>query len=454
MEIDELLKLQPNDLITEVRSKKQSIDHHKYANQYDPEKHNVHDLVLRPKKQVSTTDGGLKSVDVSRLSIPFQQIIVDRAAAFLIGEGIKRISQPENENEQLLVDMIDKTWFDNKLDYQTREMARRWMSETEVAELWYFKEKDAWQGFKLGSGGKFVMRMQILAPSEGDGLYPYFDQHGDMTAFGRSYRVNKIEHFDLYTEKIVRKYKKEIVWTHEEEKNLLEKIPVIYYSRAYPEWHHVQHLIERFETMLSNFADSNDYFASPMVKIRGVVTGFADKGEQGKVLIMEENADASYLTWDQAPEAIKLEKETLQELIFSMTQTPDISFQQMKGIGTVSGVALKLMFLDADLKAKKHTEQFGEGVQRRINLLKKGMSIIHTGVEAAQNLQVEPEFVFYLPANDQELINMLVTAAGSKAIMSQKTAVSMNPFVLNTDKEMEEIKEDEAGQFGNIFDET
>ncbi len=454
MEIDEVLALPSYDLITEIRSKKKSIDHSKYAAQYDPEKHDIHDHVKRPQKQIRT-DAGLKAIDVSRLSIPFQQIIVDRAAAFLIGEGIKRLSQPDTDQEKLLVRMIDKTWFDNKLDYQTREMARRWMSETEVAELWYMKEKpDAWQGYDLGTGGKFAMRMQILAPSAGDGLYPYFDQYGDMTAFGRSYKVNKIEHFDLYTDKVTRKYRKETTWEYEEEKNLLEKIPVIYYSRDYPEWHYVQHLIDRFETMISNFADSNDYFASPMIKIKGDVKGFAEKGEQGKLITMGENADASYLTWEQAPAAIQLEKDTLQELIMSMTQTPDISFVQMKGVGNIAGVALRLMFLDADLKAKKHTEQFGQGVQRRINLLKKGMSIIHTGVEAAQGLQIEPEFVFYLPANDQELINLLVTATGNKAIISQKSAVSANPFVVDAEKEMEDIKDDEAGQFGNIFDEA
>ena len=397
----------------------------------------------------------MKQVDVARLSIPFQEIIVDRAAVFLVGEMIKIIAQPESEQEQLMVEMLKKTWFDNKLDYQTRELARKWMSETEVAELWYFRDKnDLWRGLNLGAGGKFSMRMQVLSHSNGDTLYPYFDQYGDMIAFGRGYRVNKVEHFDLYTDKVIRKYEKKLNWTYTEEKNRLEKIPIIYYHREKPEWANVQHLIERFETMLSNFADSNDYFASPMVKIKGVVKGFAEKGEQGKLITLEKDADAEYLTWDQAPEAIRLEKDTLQELIYSQTQTPDISFAQMKGLGNITGIALKMMFLDADLKAKKHLENFGEGVQRRINLLKKGMSLIATQTEPALGLQIEPEFTFYLPQNEQEIVNILTTAAGSRPIMSQETAVNLNPYVMNGQKELEKIKEDQAGEFGNIFDET
>lgn len=453
MDIEELLQKTPNEIVNEVRSKKKSIDHQTYLDQYDPEQHEIHNKVTRPKKTIKTDDGGTRFVDVARLSIPFQQIIVDRAAAFLIGEGITLVSQPDTDQENTLYDMMKKTWFENKLDYLSKEMARIWMSETEVAELWHFREKpETWAGMGLSDSVKMAMSVQVLAHSKGDSLYPYFDERGDMIAFGRGYKVNKEDRFDLYTAEKITRFTKKSNWIGEEEKNPLGKIPIIYYSRQRTEWAHVQHLIERFETMLSNFADSNDYFASPMVKIKGEVKGFAQKGEQGKLITLEENADADYLTWDQAPESIRLEKETLQELIFSMTQTPDISFAQMKGIGNITGIALKLMFLDADLKAKKHLENFGQGMQRRINLLKKGITIVNTATEQAAGLQIEPEFRFYLPENEQELINMLVTAAGNRAIMSRKTAVSFNPYVLDVEKELENINEDEAGEFGNLME--
>ncbi len=227
---------------------------------------------------------------------------------------------------------------------------------------------------------------------------------------------------------------------------------MIYYDRDRPEWHDAQDLIERFETLISNFADRNDYFGSPMIVVKGKVTGFAEKGEQGKMITAEQDAEINYLTWDQAPESIKLEKDTLQELIFAVTQTPDISFQQMKGLGAnISGIALELMFLDAMLKALKHQEIFGEMMQRRINLLKKGMTLISTSLEKVSGFMIEPEFTFYMPRNLQEQINMLVTATGGRAIMSRKTAVENNPFVVNSETEFEDIKDDEAGDFGNIL---
>jgi SPP1 family phage portal protein len=453
MEVKELLLKEPNEVINFFKSKEVEKDRETFRKQYDPEEHNVHDTTIRKKKLV-TDDEGTYYREVSRLSLPFQKIIVDRAAAFLIGEGINLIADTNTPQEETMFKMIKETWHDNKLDYKTRQLARAWMSETECAEYWWFQEnEDFWKGMNLGTGGKARMRMQVLAPSLGDHLYPYFDRYGDMLAFARSYTVEEVEYCDVFTSDNIIYYQKGLNWEEIDRKeNKLGKIPIIYYSREEPEWMDVQHLIERYETMLSNFADQNDYFAAPIIKVKGRVTGFAKKGEAGKMITMEQDADASYLTWDQAPEAIRLEKETLQELIYSMTQTPDISFQQMKGLGAnVSGVALKLMFLDAALKTLKHQEEFGEGLQRRVNLLKKGMSLISTTVEPAMTLNIEPEFTFYMPQNDQEIISTLVTAVGGRAVMSKKTAVENNPFVINPKTELEEIMDDETGDFGNII---
>lgn len=450
--IEDLLTKKPNDVINFLKGK--SKDTSEYLKQYDPQQHKVKDPQIRKDKPVKT-ESGTSLVEVARLPVPFQKLIVDRAASFLIGEGVGLIADPNTDQEKILLQMLKKTWYDNKLDYKTREIARLWMSETECAEYWWFEEdSELWQGMGLPTGaGKAKMNTQVWAKSKGDLLCPVFDEFDKLKAFGRGYKVGKKEHFDLFTETELIYYRKDDNWTEIDRKeNLLEKIPVIYYNRDIPEWHDAQDLIERFETLISNFADRNDYFGSPLIVVKGRVTGFAEKGEQGKMITAEQDAEIDYLTWDQAPESIKLEKDTLQELIFSVTQTPDISFQQMKGLGAnISGIALELMFLDAMLKALKHQEIFGEMMQRRINLLKKGMTLISTSLEKVSGVMIEPEFTFYMPRNLQEQINMLVTATGGRAIMSRKTAVENNPFVVNSEAEFEDIKDDEAGDFGNIL---
>jgi hypothetical protein len=459
MSIEELLNGNTSDLLGEVLQRK-TRKTKEYLDQYNPAGHDIYKTTKRKDKVIVTEDEAGNDVQdivaVARISVPFQQIIVDRSAAFLVGEGVALDAMTESEAEATLLEMVEHTWNDSKLDYKTRQLARIWMTETECAELWYFLDRpEVWQGFKFGNGaGQRAMRCRILAPSLGDTLYPHFDEYGDMDAFAHEYEVNKEIYLDLYTANVIINYKKKGAWTEvNRTENLLGKIPVVYYDREKPEWEAVQPMIDRFETMISNLADNNDYFANPMIVVKGEVEGFAKKGEQGKILTTTGDAGVEYLTWDQAPQATIFEKDLLQELIFTGTQTPDISFAKMKGIGAVSGIALKLMFMDAKLKTLKHQETFGECVQRRINLLKKGMAIINTAMESVQSLQITPEFSFYLPDNEQELVNMLVTSTNQRQIMSQKTAVALNPFVSNPEVELEQIKEDEAGQFGNLFPE-
>ncbi len=73
--------------------------------------------------------------------------------------------------------------------------------------------------------------------------------------------------------------------------------------------------------------------------------------------------------WAQAPESVKLEIETLLRMIYTITQTPDIAFDSVKGIGAVSGVALKLLFMDAHLKVQDKCEVFDDYLQRRLSVI-------------------------------------------------------------------------------------
>ena len=67
----------------------------------------------------------------------------------------------------------------------------------------------------------------------------------------------------------------------------------------------------------------------------------------GKII----NSDLDFLTWDHAPEALKLEFELSKGLIYNLTDTPDLSFDNVKGLGNISGIALKLLFLAPILKS-------------------------------------------------------------------------------------------------------
>jgi len=452
MEIAEIEALlgTPEELIKKVQSTKTSSNIAVYQAQYDPKKHDITSTAKRPDKTVVDASGSSSLVTVARLPIPFQKKIVALAAAFLCGNPIQLSASPVDKSETDFLAILKRVWKDNKLDYESKTLAKLMMSETEVAEVWYSEaiEEGYWKGTVNDTTSvKSRLRMKILAAKFGDSLYPVFNTMGDMIAFGRGYSVSvgdKLEeHFDLYSDKsILKMVKTDAGWAVTPETHVFGKIPVIYYSQDAPEWNDVQEMIDRLEKLISNHADTNDYFVSPMVVVEGEIEGFSKKGEQGKVLELKNGAKANYLTWDQSPESLKLEYHNLRSLIFDMTDTPDISIEQMKALGTYSGIALKMLFLGAHLKAADKEEIFGKGIQRRINFIKAALASINTAHEKLTSMLIEPKFEYYLPKNHQELVEMLSTATQAKPILSQKSAVALNPLVQNPELEMEQIEEE------------
>lgn len=428
-----------------------------YAKQYDPSKHDITDTGKRPNKTIET-DKGTKVEDVARLSIPMQELIVSRAAAFLCGNPVELEYNSEDKTELELLDMIQKVWDDNKLDYESKKLAKLMMSETEVAELWYTEEADPeyWNNTP-NQGSKFRLRMRVLANSLGDTLHPVYNNAGDMIAFGRGYKIKDeegkiIECYDLYTDTLVYKGIKRDSWAVTPETHTARKIPIIYYSQPEPEWLKVQNLIDRIEKLISNHAENNDYYGHPIMTVEGKINGFASKGENGKILELDPGAKVNMLTWPQAPESVKLEYNSLRSLIFDLTDTPDISLEQMKALGTYSGIALKMLFLGAHLKASDKEEIFGKGIQRRINYLKSALAyVVNVRLEKGLSLTIKPKFEYYLPKNDSERIDMLSTATGGKPIMSVKTALNLNPLISDPEAEEGNLRDEKEGTLGDQF---
>ena len=461
MLLEDILKKSPEDQVKILSVKQPLPEYDILKKQWNPNEHEVFDLAKRQDKKVKKATGQKDSEGketytettekVNRIAIPFQRIIVNRAVGFLLGNPVKIKRYTSTEGQDALANMVEKTLDDNKMIYFDRKLARTVMSQCEAAELWYLVEDPEFWKTRLdkSTSARFKLRVKLLSPKDGDKLFPYFDDFGDLVAFSREYTTldgeNKITHFDTWTDKHVIKREKRNEWTAELSASPFEKIPVIYYSQEEPEWELAQSMIDRFETKLSNFGDTNDYFGSPMVKVTGKVKSLPGKTATGKILEIESGGDADYMAWTHAPESEKLEFEILEKLIYSMTQTPNISFEQMKSVGSaLSGFAIKLMFTDAHLKTENKIELFGEMFLRRLNLLKHILgNLINIKLKAeVESLFLEPVFTPYLPKNTKEDIEILSMARMGKPLLSNETALENNPLVSEVSEELERMKAD------------
>lgn len=479
--IDELLKAGDySAAISELRNGRLTPlpNSEQYAAQYDPKLHDINDPRKRPDKLVVidkdseeygevkninvnaelTTEQGFRIEPVARIALALQKLIVKRAVAFTFGNPVAYDADPQNDEEKAVLAALKRVLHDVKEKTLNRRVARSLYSTTEVAEYWYPVEGDEEHDL-YGFTTKMKFRVALFSPAFGDRLYPYFDDARDLIAFSREF-TKKTD--DMTTRTFFETYTKDAhyLWAAEgttvgaaknwelvegyPKKLTLGKIPIVYGSQPAVEWEDVESLIDRLEKLLSNFADTNDYHASPKIFVEGKILGFARKGEAGAIIEGEEGAKATYLSWAQAPESVKLEIETLLRLIYAITQTPDISFESVKGIGAVSGIALQLLFMDAHLKVQDKMEVFDDYLTRRANILLAYLGAANVkNKAAARRLIVTPRITPYIIEDEQAKINTLQTANGGKAVASQKATVRRLGWAEDPDAELAEIHADE-----------
>lgn len=475
MDIKELLLSEDQDtskIIAELKSKRltENPESANFKKELDPLKHDVYDRIKRQDKKVKidpddpdyknnednvinvtggTTPTGYRYEPVARVALAIQKLIVKRAVSFIFGNAVTLDSSAEGDNQKAVLKALKRVMYDIKEKSFNRKVARNLFSCTEVAEYWYPVASD---NSVYGFQSKFKLRSAIFSPLLGDTLYPYFDETGDMTAFSREFIITKDKkdktYFETYTDEahymwttgtdgyaLVEGYPKKIE---------IGKIPVVFGCQPQVEWADVQNLINRLEKLLSNFADTNDYHASPKIFVEGKLTGFAKKGESGAILQGEAGTKATYLSWNNAPEAVKLEITTLLQMIYTITQTPDISFDSVKGLGTISGIALKLLFMDAHLKVADHQEVFDEYLQRRINIIKAFIGKFNTKLATdADNLMVEPIITPYMIIDEAAEIKIWTDANGGNPVMSQKASFEKAGLTHDTEEDFKQYNSEQ-----------
>lgn len=355
----------------------------------------------------------------------------------------------------MIVKALNRILYDVKSKSLNRKIGRSIFGYKECAEYWYTVKKGK-KHSKYGFPTDHKLRCTLFSPAYGDTLYPFFDETGDMVAFSRAFsrkdsKDNAIDYFETFTDtehwlwmngdngfEVVPGYPKPVA---------IGKIPVIYGYQPKFETEDVDALIDRLETLLSNFADTNDYHASPKIFVTGQINGWAKKGDSGAVIEGEDGATMQYVSWQQAPEAVKLEIETLLKLIYTITQTPDISFDAVKGLGAISGVALKLLFMDAHLKVQDKCEIFDEYLQRRVNVILAYIGQMNTTLEEeCDQVEIEPEIVPYMITSDIDDLNYWLTANGNKPVISQEESVERVGLSKDPTKTIEKIKEEQSAE--------
>lgn len=399
-----------------------------------------------------------KLVPGVRIPVHFQKKIVETSVAFEVGEPSTLIPSVKNQ----LSELIAKLWKTNRLDSKIQKIKLLQKSQTEGAVQFYMKDIEEGSLFlKMLSligikDQKKEIKCNILDNTKGT-MSPYFDAFGDMVAFVWVFIVKDSEGKDvknawIYDDANVYKCdegKGNMSWVSTE-KHGFSKIPIVYIAQDNPEYFDVQAMIDRYEVTLSKLGASNDYSGHPMLKIFGKVENAPDKDEDGKAWIIpvsvddegnEVKGDVEFLNNENAGESVALELEKLEDLIWAISSTPNLSLNNLKDLGALSGIAIKLLFLEPILKAKLSEGDNRTMYERILNVIISGI-VTTTNIKLsneAQQLFYDVQFNSILPDDLKSTVETLVSGV-SGGIISAETAVGVLDMTVDAEEEIARIQ--------------
>ena len=409
--------------------------------EYDPK---LHDISSRPDKQRKDKE----EYKTAKLARNWQQYINEVAAFFMLGNPLKwELTNEQEGGEEAKEAFKLFEGFMNKQHYVSRnhEMKILAGAETEAAKL-YAVYKDE---------GEVKVKTMVLSKSKHFELRPLFNEFGDMKAFAVGYKSkdlqgNMLNRWDIYMSDFIYTCVEMadtsgmMHWNVTSRQNMIGKIPVIYVKQP-KEWDGVQVRIEQDEWLDSKNADVVEYFGDPYLKIsKSVKNSLAAAEEVGKLIEVTDKDDVfDYVTPPEASEMKRDEKSMLKESILLGSFTPDLSYENIKGLGAISGEAESKANVLGHIKKNNRRMIYDEVFERDKNLMMAiCTNILYPEKKAAfakmsVNFSYQDPFMGVMDDNSEEIVRWR-----DAGVMSVEACVEANRNIKNKELEVERLKKE------------
>ena len=395
--------------------------------EYNPQKHKIMERQNKPRKNE-------RPYITEKLPRTRQRYINETELFFLFGNSINwTMKSGDSDTFRVFQQFLAENYFDSRM----RTAKRLAGAETESAKLYniYTDEKDK----------QIKVNVAVLARSTGYKLRPMFDQFGRLIAFGYGYEQKQngktVVHWDIQTPDFLFYCQKGAVgWEVDMRENPTGKINVIYYRQT-KAWEGAEPRIEREEKLDSVIGDTNNYFASPIAAATAdVVEMMKDPESVGSLIKM--TGDGSRFEYINPPQSSQLqsaEKDQLEKSILFDTFTPDFSFEALRGMGTLSGAAIRNSMILGYIKRARNIEVYDELVEREKNLILAILKYQRPELRAKlDELEIGYEFAEPFP-DDVDTRWQRISNLYGAGLVSLETAVGMLNLTDDPDAEIDKL---------------
>ena len=205
-------------------------------------------------------------------------------------------------------------------------------------------------------------------------------------------------------------------------------------------------LQDAYNKLLSSEVDDFESFCDAYLVLKGCMADADDlvAMKQNRVLMMDTDAEASYLTKSVSDTQVENMLKNINDTIHKISNSPDFTEDTFM---SQSGVAIKYKLIGFENVASNIVANMTKALQRRIELICSILSLTD-GETKWRDIQIV--FTRNLPQNitdTAQAINQL------RGIVSDKTLISLLPFIKDVDAEVKQLqKEKEANMSMYGFD--
>lgn len=247
------------------------------------------------------------------------------------------------------------------------------------------------------------------------------------------YYDNRIEHYKMNS------MFSSLQWVGEEA-HYFNQVPVTIFSLNQEEksvFDNVMTLQDAYNTLLSAEVDDFQAFCDAYLVLKGIAAEAEDiqSMKENRVLLVGDNGEATYLSKAINDTQIENMLANIEKQIHTISNSPDFTDD---AFGTASGVAMKYKLLGFENTAGAIVANMTRALQKRIELI---CSILGMTEGESMWRDVNISFTRNLPIDLAETANLVNTLKGT---VSDKTLLSLLPFVSNVDEELEMVKESKA----------
>lgn len=422
---------------------------------YDESKHPIKDdQTLRPQERTSAD--GQRDVP-ARISYPAEKIAVRRMAQMAFSIPVKRVYSTTNDAEKAFADAIEKVYDAVRIDGVNMKRMKAYFASCEMATVWYLTDDGGEKHEKYGFSTSAKIRCRSYSPMPSKmsqiyqaDIYPLFDDTGDLVALSFKYVVNvngkDIEKFDSFTaQKAYYWTNGEDGWTVEEKDVVIGKIQAAYISRPGAMYDGIQDFRNEIEFSNSRNSDVIKKNSSPIIVVSGEIVGAPPANGRGREAYqLKSGGSVNLLNPAMSSDQVKTHISTQKEFIAEVTQMPDLSMENIKGLGQMSGEARKTLLTDAHLKVGEESHDIVWFLDREFSVIK---SILATAYPAWKSLVSKvtcKHIITPFIQNDQTSQTDRLAKRVDSRLLSRRSALEQFDDVSDVDEEMKRIEEEGA----------